>query len=179
MYDLSHIVAQETDHGRVAVRFLVSVMQGELPDFRPCHRLDAARELLRRGFDCAPEEPDPGEAVGAQAEPAPDPEPDPAEVEAQRQLRENIEFSRHGPVYYKTYPYPCVCEDRLHDCNGNALDPQEREKVAHRAPVGTIFIRDRDKMGDFIARYADYLTRRNALNPDNPIDFNLIRWPPH
>ena len=29
-----------------------------------------------------------------------------------------------------------------------------------------------------MARYADYLTRRNALNPDHPTDFNLIRWPP-
>ena len=48
---LAEIVRQETDDGRVAVRFLVDVMQGGLPGFKPHHRLAAARELLRRGFD--------------------------------------------------------------------------------------------------------------------------------
>ena len=48
---LAKIVRQETDDGRVAVRFLVDVMQGGLPGFKPHHRLAAAKELLRRGFD--------------------------------------------------------------------------------------------------------------------------------
>ena len=48
---LARIVRQETDDGRVAVRFLVDVMRGGLPGFKPHHRLAAARELLRRGFD--------------------------------------------------------------------------------------------------------------------------------
>ena len=48
---LAKIVRQETDDGRVAVRFLVEVMQGGLPGFKPHHRLAAARELLHRGFD--------------------------------------------------------------------------------------------------------------------------------
>ena len=173
--ELAQVVRDATDQGRAAVRFLVSVMQGELPDFKPGHRLDAAKELLRRGFDHAPAaEPDPYQPDPYQDVQA---EPDPAEVEAQRQLQENIEFSRHGPVYYEIYPYPCVCEDRLHDCNGNVLTPEQREKVARRAPARTLFIDIDDTMDAFIARYADYLTRRNALNPDNPIDFNLIRWP--
>ena len=51
---LAKIVRQETDDGRVAVRFLVDVMQGGLPGFKPHHRLAAARELLRRGFDDTP-----------------------------------------------------------------------------------------------------------------------------
>ena len=51
---LAEIVRQETDDGRVAVRFLVDVMQGGLPGFKPHHRLAAARELLRRGFDDTP-----------------------------------------------------------------------------------------------------------------------------
>ena len=34
-------------------------MQGSLTDFKPHHRLTAARELLRRGFDPAPTEPQP------------------------------------------------------------------------------------------------------------------------
>ena len=52
--DLAKIVRQETDDGRVAIRFLVDVMQGSLPGFKPHHRLAAARELLRRGFDDTP-----------------------------------------------------------------------------------------------------------------------------
>ena len=51
---LAKIVRQETDDGRVAVRFLVDVMQGGLSGFKPRHRLAAARELLRRGFDDTP-----------------------------------------------------------------------------------------------------------------------------
>ena len=51
---LAKIVRQETDDGRVAIRFLVDVMQGGLPGFKPHHRLAAARELLRRGFDDTP-----------------------------------------------------------------------------------------------------------------------------
>ncbi len=49
--DLADLICEETDNGRTAVRFLVDVMQGNLPDFKPHHRLSAARELLRRGFD--------------------------------------------------------------------------------------------------------------------------------
>ncbi len=52
--DLAKIVRQETDDGRVAIRFLVDVMRGGLPGFKPHHRLAAARELLRRGFDDTP-----------------------------------------------------------------------------------------------------------------------------
>ena len=56
---LAKLIRQETDNGRTAVRFLVDVMQGKLPDFKPHHRLAAARELLHRGFDNAhAEDPD-------------------------------------------------------------------------------------------------------------------------
>lgn len=49
--ELAALIRQETDDGRTAIRFLVDVMQGSLHDFKPHHRLSAARELLRRGFD--------------------------------------------------------------------------------------------------------------------------------
>ena len=175
--ELAQIVREETNDGYIAVRFLVNVMQGELPDFKPCHRLSAAKELLQRGFDCAPDEPDPYDAVPAPAELP----PDPAEVEAQRRLQEDIDFSRHGPVYYETYPYPCVCEDCLHDCKGNPLNAQERVAAAHHIPAKALFISagDEDEKQSFMARYAEYVNRRNALNPNNLIDFNLVRWPPH
>ena len=168
---LAEIVRDETDHGRAAVRFLVDAMQGQLPDFKPCHRLSAAKELLRLGFDHDAEDQDQDAGDAAPAEP----EPDPAEIEAQRRRAEDIEFSQHGPVYYATYPYPCVCEDRRHDCNGNPLSDQELEKAARKAPGICYFIHDPGEMDALAARYADYLARRNAENPDNPIDFNLIR----
>ena len=50
---LAQIVREETEDGRVAIRFLVDVMLGTLQGFKPHHRLAAARELLRRGFDNA------------------------------------------------------------------------------------------------------------------------------
>ena len=53
---LAKLIRRETDNGRTAVRFLVDVMQGKLPDFKPHHRLAAARELLHRGFDDARDE---------------------------------------------------------------------------------------------------------------------------
>lgn len=169
---LAEIVLDETDHGRAAVRFLVDAMQGQLPDFKPCHRLSAARELLRLGFNHDAEDSghDPRDAAQA------DPEPDPEEIEAQRQLAEDIEFSLHSPVYYQTYPYPCVCEDRLHDCEGNALDDGQLEQAARKGPGMQFFIGERNRMDDFLARYADYLTRRNSENPRNPIDINRILW---
>ena len=160
--ELAQIVREETDDGHVAVRFLVNVMQGELPDFKPCHRLSAARELLQRGFDYVPDDSEP--------------EPDPAEIEAQRRLAEDIEFSLHGPVYYQTYRYPCVCEDRLHNCKGNVLNDEQREKAARQGPGMQSFIGDPYRIDDFLARYADYLVPRNAANPHNPIDINRIHW---
>ena len=51
---IADIIKLETSDGREAVRFLVDVMQGNLQDFKPHHRLAAAKELLRRGFDNTP-----------------------------------------------------------------------------------------------------------------------------
>ena len=174
---LAEIVREETDHGRAAVRFLVDAMQGQLPDFKPCHRLSAAKELLRLGFNHDAEDQGQDAREATPADPEPDPEePNPAEIEAQRQLAEDIEFSLHSPVYYQTYPYPCVCEDRLHDCEGNALDDRQLEQAARKGPGMQFFIGEPDRMDDFLARYADYLTRRNSENPRNPIDINRILW---
>ena len=52
--ELADIIKLETSDGRDAVRFLVDVMQGNLQDFKPHHRIAAAKELLRRGFDNTP-----------------------------------------------------------------------------------------------------------------------------
>ena len=47
---LADIVREETEDGRLIVRFLIEVMQGLLEQSKPCHRLDAARQLLNLGF---------------------------------------------------------------------------------------------------------------------------------
>ncbi len=49
--ELAALIREETDNGRTTVRFLIDVMQGTIPDFKPHHRLSASKELLRRGFD--------------------------------------------------------------------------------------------------------------------------------
>ena len=166
---LAQIVREETGDGYITVQFLIDAMQGEFPDFKPCHRLSAAKELLQRGFDYLPDDADP------QAEPEPV-ELTPEELEAQRHA-ELLEFSKHGPVYYRNYPFPCVCEDRLHDCEGNPLtDAAELEAAARRAPTMEHLIIDRDRLEDFLARYAEYLKHWNAEHPRNPIDFNRLQW---
>ena len=50
---LADIIREETDDGRLIVRFLIDVMQGNIDDSKPCHRLDAARQLLNLGFSGA------------------------------------------------------------------------------------------------------------------------------
>ena len=50
---LADIARDETDGGRLIVRFLVDAMQGQLEDAKPCHKLDAARQLLKLGMDDA------------------------------------------------------------------------------------------------------------------------------
>ena len=167
---LAQIVREETGDGYITVQFLIDAMQGEFPDFKPCHRLSAAKELLQRGFDYLPDDSD----TQAAAEPEPV-ELTPEELEAQRHA-ELLEFSKHGPVYYKNYPYPCVCEDRLHDCEGNPLDDDQLEAAARRAPTMEHLIIDRDRLEDFLARYAEYLKHWNAEHPRNPIDFNRLQW---
>ena len=53
--ELAQIVQQETDNGRTIVTFLVQAMEGELQDFQPCHRMSAAKELLKQGSSVRPE----------------------------------------------------------------------------------------------------------------------------
>ncbi len=49
---LAQIVAEETGDGRRIVRFLVQVTEGELHSegFKPCHRMDSAKELVKIGL---------------------------------------------------------------------------------------------------------------------------------
>ena len=184
--ELAQIVREETDNGRTIVTFLVQAMNGELPDFKPCHRMSASKELLNRGSQYE-------ETSSARPEPCPEldegpveghtEEPDPEEQERQRKLEEariqreeDIEYSVHGPVYYDVYPYPCICEDLKHDCDGNEMSAEDREFRIRFGPASRLFIRYDDTLEAFKERYREYLVRRNARFPDNPIHFDRIRW---
>ena len=47
---LAQVIRESTDDGRKVCRFLINVMDGALSAFKPYHRIQAARELLSRGF---------------------------------------------------------------------------------------------------------------------------------
>ena len=160
------MVREETDNGRTIVIFLVQAMQGDLEDFKPCHRMSASRELMYRCFEYIPPDDD------FDDEPAPDPFAD----ERRRRYEEAVEFSLHGPLYYEFRQFPCPCEDRLHDCDGNDLTEQECEEVATLPPGKAASITNLDELETYIARYNAYITR---INPGRDLDLHLdsIRWP--
>ena len=101
--ELAQIIQEETDNGRTIVTFLVQAMSGELPDFKPCHRMSACKELLRRGSQYTAETETASSSVSSDTVE----EPDPEEQEKQRRLKEAKRFSLHGPLYYDIYPFPC------------------------------------------------------------------------
>ena len=47
---LQSIILEKTDGGRLIVDFLISAMKGELEDFQPCHKLQAAKLLEKFGL---------------------------------------------------------------------------------------------------------------------------------
>ena len=132
--ELAQLVQDETDNGRTIVTFLVKAMDGQLADFKPCHRMSACKELLHRGSQYEEEAVGP-EPVNGHIE-----ETDTEQVrlrreEHRRRRAEAVEFSLHGKPYYDVYPWPCACEDRLHDCEGNELSEEEIESTARLRPA--------------------------------------------
>ena len=49
------IIQDRTNDGAAVVEFLVAVMRNELAGFKPCHRLDAAKLLVRYDCNCKPD----------------------------------------------------------------------------------------------------------------------------
>ena len=107
---LAQIVREETEDGRVAIRFLVDVMEGALEGFKPHHRLAAARELLRRGFDNAP--------GGDQAQPAAARRQQPVDHNSYAPMparQEEPVDDRREAVDYDDYPVDSRHEDEFDD----------------------------------------------------------------
>ena len=44
---LADIVREQTQGGRIIIQFLVDAMTGNLPNFKPCHRIDASGQLIK------------------------------------------------------------------------------------------------------------------------------------
>ena len=138
--ELAALIREETDNGRTTVRFLVDVMQGNLPDFKPHHRLSAAKELLRRGFDT----PNPSDA-GNSAEEAPAPaekttKSPGAWIDALRgrYAAYPVDYNRYemdpGPFNFDSYDD----EDYYFDCDGAyarhyVLGGKEATSAVHKA----------------------------------------------
>ena len=126
--DLARIVAEETQDGRTAVRFLVQVMQGELPEFKPHHRINSAKELLRLGF--------PTEA-------APEPEP-PSKTDRTFTLSDGTVMTYGDDEHDPT----CKCNSRLTDCYGGP------SKYIDDEPRG---IKGKAERAAFDAAFPDYV----------------------
>ena len=143
--ELAALIREETDNGRTTVRFLVDVMQGNIPDFKPHHRLSAAKELLRRGFD-NPTPPDAGNSTATESGPeqsAPAEktiEPPNAWIRALKGRYADYEpgYNRYeeesGPFNFETYDD----EDYHFDCHGSyaqhhVLGGEEATSVAQKA----------------------------------------------
>ena len=143
--ELAALIREETDNGRTTVRFLVDVMQGNLQDFKPHHRLSAAKELLRRGFD-TPIPPDAGYPTATESDPeqsAPaekTTEPLNAWIRALKGRYADYEpgYNRYeeesGPFNFETYDD----EDYHFDCHGSyaqhhVLGGEEATSVAQKA----------------------------------------------
>ena len=99
--ELAQIVKEKTDNGRTIVEFLHSAMQGELPDFKPQHRMSASRELLRQGSQYA--------RVDEDAEPVESPEEKEERLrreENKRKLAETTSSACTDPCTTRSIPQP-------------------------------------------------------------------------
>ena len=146
--ELAALIREETDNGRTTVRFLVDVMQGKIPDFKPHHRLSAAKELLRRGFH-APSTPNAVNSTGPESGPESVEESAPAEKRppAPRSWTHILKgryacypagYSRYeteyGPFNFDSYDD----EDYYFDCDGSyarhyVLGGKEATSAVHKA----------------------------------------------
>ena len=173
--EMAEIVREKTDGGRRIVDFLLSAMEGEFPDFKPNHRMSACNELTRRGFDDSIYYACPGHAEEPAEEPAE--EMTPVEAEYRRLRAESVEFSLHGELYYDKYTFPCPCEDRLHDCDGNLLSEEGLARVNKISPAADLFFTRYEQLEDYKVRYAEFLLRKNPGKEEAVAKFiKGLRW---
>ena len=139
-HELAALVREETEDGRATVRFLVDVMQGSLAGFKPHHRLCAAKELLRRGFDSPEAAPAGDYAEAAEAEAPLDPAQD-----TDRQYRYAGYPAGYNRYQQEPGPFDPVfdnydADDYYFDCYGvYAMRYLLGGAEAHQAAVSAVF----------------------------------------
>ena len=139
-HELAALVREETQDGRATVRFLVDVMQGSLAGFKPHHRLCAAKELLRRGFDSPEAAPAGDYAEDAEAEAPLDPAQD-----TDRQYRYAGYPAGYNRYQQEPGPFDPVfdnydADDYYFDCYGvYAMRYLLGGAEAHQAAVSAVF----------------------------------------
>ena len=179
---VQEIVREETGDGRLIVRFLVSAMEGGLEGSKPCHRLNAARQLLDLGFTEAQAFIDgsPRPSPRRRASPAPSPERDLRSVlrkivreetddgrEAVRFLVEVMQGSLEG---FKPHHRLAAARELLHrgfdDTEPDDPDPgsePERPHAGRRSSGHRLYVRDDDSRDSYVRRIA-----RTLYDPDGP-----------
>ena len=104
---LANIVAEETDGGRTVVRFFVKVAEGELDHqgFKPNHRMDAAKELVKVGLTEFDDYIRANHAAAARRAPRTRrPEPDPEIEQARQELADYArELTDDGRTVIRLY----------------------------------------------------------------------------
>ena len=108
---LAEIVAEETDGGRRVVRFFMQVAEGELDHegFKPNHRMDSAKELVKIGLtefeDYINSHPAPARRRAPKSTPAPDDAQLSPEIEQAREelARFARELTNDGRTVVKLY----------------------------------------------------------------------------
>ena len=201
MYNLADIIAQETQDGRLIVRFLVSAMEDLLPDFQPCHRIDAARLLVKLGFDQAQAQTVIDRARDAQRERTPnrDSRSQPktrwlfesqSETEAEAEFQSAANSIRSQIVREETDHGRAAVRFLIDAMQGQFPDFKPGHRLSAAKELlqrGFDYLPDDpdaqadaepepEQMDRFLARYAEYLKQWNAEHPRNPIDINRFIW---
>ena len=121
--DLAQVIAEETEGGRIAVRFLVQVMLGERSEFKPHHRINSAKELLRLGF-----------FTHSQSQ---------NELPPEKKGSSSFTLADGRVVTYDGHDIACDCYSGLTDCYGspstNIIEPRGIRGKAEREAFDTAF----------------------------------------
>ena len=142
---LAKKIQQATDDGSTVCRFLINVMEGELKAFRPHHRIQAARELLDRGF---------GKHATSRrsgGEPAPD-------LIRGRNPEESLPWTRSGGENHEHQPTPS--HSSLLSTHSSESEDSEDEDAIPYDEINPII--------DAAIEESNRILKEQGIDPDNP-----------
>ena len=138
---LAKKIQQATDDGSTVCRFLINVMEGELKAFKPHHRIQAARELLDRGFN-------PRRSGG---EPAPD-------LIRGRNPEESLPRTRSGGENQDHQPTPS--HSSLLSTHSSTSEDSQDEDQTNWDEINALI--------DAAKEESDRILKEQGIDPDNP-----------